>query len=59
MDYKHLTDIEFDGIDHKDAPDYVDLFISEAKFNGEYLSEKELEEIPFEVVYDLFMKHLH
>ena len=30
IDLNKITDIEFDGIDHKDAPDYCDSYIIKA-----------------------------
>ena len=49
IDSKHVTDVEFDGIDHNDCPDYVDAFISEASIlDGKVWREatnEELEEI--------------
>ena len=43
MDYTKITDIEFDGIDHSDAPDYCDAYIVKANYNGREMTEEELE----------------
>ena len=44
MDLTKVDDIEFDGIDHKDYPDYSDAYISSASYNGEDMTEEQLEE---------------
>ena len=49
IDSKHVTDIEFEGIDYNDHPDYVDAFISEATILDDKkwrdATEEELEEM--------------
>lgn len=55
-----LYNVEIDGIDFKDAPDFVDAFISYAEDeNGRELTEDELNNIPSEVVYDYVINHLY
>jgi hypothetical protein len=55
-----LKSVDFDGIDHSDAPDYCDAFISEASFeDGTPLTEKQMEEL-FDICgYDLLMDYIH
>jgi hypothetical protein len=55
-----LKSVDFDGIDHSDAPDYSDAFISEASFeDGTPLTEKQMEEL-FDICgYDLLMDYIH
>ena len=45
LDYSLLEDIQLDGIDHSDAPDYVDAFIVSASYNGRELTKQELDEL--------------
>ena len=46
IDSKHIADIEFDGIDHSDIPDYCDAFISEASIlDGQEWREATHEEL--------------
>lgn len=58
-----VTDVEFDGIDHRDRPDYCDAFISSACWQdtGEELAEPELDTLndnsPY--VYELLMDYLY
>lgn len=43
LDYSQITDIEVDDIDHKDAPDFCDAYISRATYFGREMTEYELE----------------
>ena len=43
LDLSKIEDIEFDGIDHNDYPDYCDAFIESATYKGRDLTEEELE----------------
>ena len=55
---RELTDIEFDGVDHNDAPDYCDTFICSAAWadTGEELTSKELSYVNMDsqFVYEAF-----
>lgn len=42
---KELDDIEIDGIDPSDYPDFSDAFLSHATYRGRTLSDDELSEI--------------
>lgn len=61
LNFEKITDIEWDGIDHGDAPDYCDAFIVSAKIDGADLTEAELDELneDSQLVYELLMKHLY
>jgi hypothetical protein len=63
---KRFLDYEIDGIDHKDAPDFVDAYISSATAeleNGEMreATEAEIDELNNDggLVYELVEKHLY
>ena len=45
IDYSKISNVEVDGIDTKDCPDFCDAFISSADYNGEEMSEVMLEEL--------------
>lgn len=45
MNPNKLYNIKFDGVDHSDFPKYTDAYISEAMYEGEYLTEDELDQI--------------
>ena len=55
-----LKSVGFDDIDHKDAPDYSDAFISEASFtDGTPLTEEQMESLFDLCGYDLLMDFIH
>ena len=35
------TDIQWSGIDHRDAPKYTDAYVSSGKVNGREMTEEE------------------
>ena len=62
LDLTKITDIEFDGIDHKDYPDYCNSYISSAYYIDRPLTETELEYIQEnhgDWVYEKLMNYLH
>ena len=60
-----LEEIELQGIDLRDAPDYVDASIKSAKWINypegvaPELTEEQLDRVPQEEVYELLQKRLH
>ena len=61
LDYTKISDIEFDGIDTEDYPDFCDAFIMSASHDGEPMTEEQLEEINKDgsFVYESLMNHLY
>lgn len=53
-----ITNVEFGGIDHRDAPDYADAFIESCDIDGIEATQKQIEAIPDDVVYELLMEYL-
>lgn len=45
LDYDRIHDIEVEGIDTRDYPDFCDAYISFATYDGEVMSEEQLEEL--------------
>lgn len=43
LDYKLIRDVKFDGIDHKDYPDYCDAYIVSAKYDGKEMDDDLIE----------------
>lgn len=43
LDYSQIADVELDGIDHRDAPDYCDAYISSATYEGRDMTDEELD----------------
>ena len=61
LDYSLLEDIQLDGIDHRDSPDYVDAFIASASYNGRELTKQELDELNEDsnFVYECVLNYLY
>ena len=45
MDYNKIDNIEIDGIDTKDYPDFCDAYIVSADYDGVPMTDKQLDEI--------------
>ena len=45
MDYKLIDDIEVDGIDYGDYPDFCDAFISGGIYDGKPMTDEQLDEL--------------
>ena len=45
MRWEDLTDIEIEGVDTSDYPDFCDAFISYAEYNGTPLTEDQLDKL--------------
>lgn len=60
---RKIVDVEFDGVDHNDAPDYCDAFICSATWDdtGEELTTKELGDLnaDTQLVYELLEESLY
>ena len=61
FNYKLFTDVAFEGIDHRDYPDYCDAFIASAEYDGRDLSDEELDELneDSDLVYELLTDNLY
>jgi len=54
----NIDNIVFDGINHKDAPDYCDTYIVSADYNGVPMTENEIAELPSEFIHEQLIEHL-
>ena len=45
MNTKKITNIEIDGVDMADYPEFCDAFIAAADYNGDPMTEKELDKL--------------
>lgn len=43
LDYSQIEDIEVDGIDTRDYPDFCDAYISGATYKGRDMTQEELD----------------
>jgi hypothetical protein len=60
MDYKKIDNIEVDGIDTKDYPDFCDAFISSADYDGVEMTDEQLDVLneDSDFVYECVQNHL-
>ena len=60
MDFSKIENIEIDGINHDDYPDYVDAFISYAEYDGKEMTDFELYKLNEygDFVYDCVIKKI-
>ena len=60
MDYKLIDNIEVDGIDTKDYPDFCDAFIASADYDGKPMTNEQLDELneDSDFVYECVQNHL-
>ena len=60
MDYNLISDVELDGVDTKDYPDFCDAFICNALYNGNIMTDAQLEELNLDsgYVYDCVIESL-
>ena len=61
MDYNKIDNVEIDGIDTSDYPDFVDAFISYAEYNGVEMSNGQLDKLNEDgnFVYDCVTTYLY
>lgn len=61
LDYNKISNIQFDGIDHRDAPDYCDAYIVSADYDGEEMTDEQIELLneDGDFVYQKLMDHLY
>ena len=60
MDYKKIDNIEIDGIDTKDYPDFCDAYIVSADYDGVPMTDEQLDELneDGDYVYEHIMDYL-
>lgn len=60
MDYKLIDNIELEGIDTKNYPDFCDAFIVSADYGGKQMTDKQLNELneDSDFVYECVQNHL-
>ena len=61
IDYTKISNIQFDDIDHDDAPDYCDAYIVSADYCGEQMSMEQIDTINSDkdFVYSELMNYLY
>lgn len=61
LDYSQIENVEIDGINHRDAPDFVDAFICSATYKGREMTDSELDRLneDSDYVYEAVQDHLY
>jgi len=61
FEFNKITNVSLDGLDHRDYPDYCDAFIDSADYDGEEMTDEQLDELneDYELVYELVWDNLH
>ena len=61
LDYSKISNVQVDGIDHNDCPDYCDAYIESADYDGREMTEEELEILneDSDFVYQSVQNHLY
>lgn len=61
LDYAKISDVEVDGIDTSDYPDFCDAFISYAEYDGREMTDEELDTLneDGDFVYSAVESHLY
>jgi len=56
-----FSEVEFEGIDYKDAPEFCDAYIAYALYDGKEMTEEEIEELNDnkDTVFDLLEDYLY
>ena len=60
FDYSKISSVEVDGIDTSDYPDFVDAYISYAEYDGEPMTDEQIEKLnqDGDFVYEAVINHL-
>src|SRR6185312_4736552 len=61
LDYSRIEDVQIDGIDTKDYPDFCDAFIASATYKGRDMTEVELDRLneDRDFVYEKVQEYLY
>lgn len=61
LDYSKISDVEVEGIDMGDYPDFCDSFISYAEYDGREMTDEELDTLndDSDFVYEAVQNHLY
>ena len=61
IDFKLISNVEIEGVDFNDYPDFCDAFIASADYDGKPMSEEMLDEINdvhYDFVHECVYNHL-
>lgn len=60
FDISKVSNLQFEGIDHRDYPDYCDSYVVSGDYDGEEMTDEQLEELDSypDFVYEKLMNHI-
>jgi hypothetical protein len=58
LNYSLISNIEFKGINHRDYPDYCDAYIVSAEYDGEEMTQEQIEMIDADFFYEKLIKQI-
>ena len=60
MNHEKISNIQMEGVDIADHPDYCDAFIASADYNGEPMTDKQLDKLneDTEFIYESVLEQL-
>lgn len=58
LNYSLISNIEFKGINHRDYPDYCDAYIVSAEYDGEEMTQKQIEMIDADFFYEKLIEQI-
>jgi hypothetical protein len=58
LDYSKINNIEFEGIDWHDYPDFCDAYIVSANYDNRPMTEEEIESLDKSFVYKKLIDYL-
>ena len=58
LNYSLISNIEFKGINHRDYPDYCDAYIVSAEYDGEEMTQEQIEMLDSDFVYEKLMEQI-
>jgi len=58
LNYSLISNIEFKGINHRDYPDYCDAYIVSAEYDGEEMTQEQIEMIDGDFVYEKLIEQI-
>jgi hypothetical protein len=61
LDYSKISDVDVDGIDTSDYPDFCDAFIASATYDDREMTNEELQILneDYDFVYEAIQSHLY
>ena len=64
IDYKKIDDVEIEGVDFSDAPDFVDAYVASAKYDDPVngyrdLTEAELDNLDSDWIFEQVEKSIY